>query len=327
MKTIFGKSRGTLAGVSILLAISLAQCGCTSGENGADRRTPAGDLGRSDLVAAGGPVRVVATYSILGDWVRTVGGDRIELTVLVGPEGDAHTYEPTPRDSVSLAEADVIFENGLGFEVWLDRLFEASGSKAKRVVVTERIEPRELAVSASRTEIDPHVWHLPENAMVMVEAVTSALERADPDGMSGYRDRHAAYVGQLQELDAWISRQTASIPEDRRKLVTTHDTFGYLADRYGFEVLSVLGSVSSESSDPSARQVAEIIDRIRELKIPAVFAENILNPRLTRTIAAGAGVQIVPTLYTDALGPADSPGGDYLGMMRFNVKTIAEALR
>jgi ABC-type Zn uptake system ZnuABC Zn-binding protein ZnuA len=128
-------------------------------------------------------------------------------------------------------------------------------------------------------------------------------------------------------LDAWITLQAASIPAQRRKLVTTHDTFGYLADRYDFEVFSVLGFVSSDSSDPSAGQVAEIIDRIRTLKIPAVFAENILNPRLTLKIAEEAGVTIVPTLYTDALGPAGSPGQDYLGLMRFNVKTIVEALR
>lgn len=273
------------------------------------------------------PIRVVATYSILGDWVQTIGGDEIELTVLVGAEGDAHTYEPTPRDSVALAEADILFENGMGFEVWLERLFQASNSAARRVIVTEKIEPRQLVVSESRTEIDPHVWHLPENAKLMVEAIALALEKADPAHAAKYRDRQRSYVGQLNDLDAWITRQAASIPAERRKLVTTHDTFGYLADRYNFEVLSVLGSVSSESSDPSAGQVAEIIERIRTLKIPAIFAENILNPKLTLQIANEAGVKIVPTLYTDALGPAGSPGQDYLGLMRFNVKTIVEALR
>ena len=262
-----------------------------------------------------------------GDWVRSIGGDEIELTVLVGAEGDAHTYEPTPRDSVALAEANILFENGMGFEVWLERLFQASNSTARRVVVTESIKPRELVVSESRTEIDPHVWHLPENAKLMVEAIALALEKVDPAHAAKYRDRQRTYVGQLNELDAWITQQAASIPAQRRKLVTTHDTFGYLADRYDFEVLSVLGSVSSESSDPSAGQVAEIIDRIRTLKIPAIFAENILNPKLTLKIAEEAGVKIVPTLYTDALGPADSPGQDYLGLMRFNVKTIVEALR
>jgi len=283
--------------------------------------------GQASGQAFGRPIRVVATYSILGDWVQTIGGDAIALTVLVGPEGDAHTYEPTPRDSVALAQADVLFENGLGFEVWLDRLFQASNSAARRAVVTESIQPRELFVSDSRIEIDPHVWHLPENAIRMVEAIASTLEQVDPDRSGEYRQRQNAYVAELKELDAWISQQTASIPKGRRKLVTTHDTFGYLADRYDFEVLSVLGSVSSETSDPSAGQVAEIIDRIRTLKIPAIFSENILNPKLTLMIAKEAGVTIVPTLYTDALGPADSPGSNYLGLMRFNIGSIVEALR
>ncbi len=317
--------------IGLLSGYLLAAIICISGCSRSDRElaVPSSALSESAREQGSGnrPIRVVATYSILGDWVRSIGGDEIELTVLVGAEGDAHTYEPTPRDSVALAEADILFENGMGFEVWLERLFQASNSPARRVVVTESIKPRELVVSESRTEIDPHVWHLPENAKLMVEAIALALEKADPAHAAKYRDRQLSYVGKLNELDAWITQQAASIPAQRRKLVTTHDTFGYLADRYDFEVLSVLGSVSSESSDPSAGQVAEIIDRIRTLKIPAIFAENILNPKLTLKIAEEAGVKIVPTLYTDALGPAGSPGQDYLGLMRFNVKTIIEALR
>lgn len=315
----------------ILLAAIFCASGCSqpaaerSGDQPSDSDSDSDSAREQD--SGKRPIRVVATYSILGDWVQTIGGDEIELTVLVGPEGDAHTFEPTPRDSVALAAADILFENGLGFEVWLDRLFQASNSEARRVVVTESIKPRELVVSDSRTEIDPHVWHLPENAIVMVQSITTALEQADPTHSDQYRDRQESYNDKLQELDLWISKETATIADDRRKLVTTHDTFGYLADRYGFEVLSVLGSVSSDSSDPSAGQVAEIIDRIRVLKIPAIFAENIINPKLTLKIAEESGVNIVPTLYTDALGPVDSPGHDYLGLMRFNVKSIVEALR
>jgi zinc/manganese transport system substrate-binding protein len=323
-----GYSRKTFA---LLCGNLLAALIFTSGCAPTDREPADKTLGKKEpareQATDNRPIRVVATYSILGDWVQTIGGDEIELTVLVGAEGDAHTYEPTPRDSVALAEADILFENGMGFEVWLERLFQASNSAARRVVVSESIKPRELVVSESRTEIDPHVWHLPENAKLMVEAIALALEKADPAHAAKYRDRQRSYVGQLNELDAWITQQAASIPAQRRKLVTTHDTFGYLADRYDFEVLSVLGSVSSESSDPSAGQVAEIIERIRTLKIPAIFAENILNPKLTLKIAEEAGVKIVPTLYTDALGPAGSPGQDYLGLMRFNVKTIVEALQ
>ena len=161
----------------------------------------------------------------------------------------------------------------------------------------------------------------------MVDAISAALQHADPANADKYRERQKSYSDKLKELDAWIAQQTATIPADRRKLVTTHDTFGYLADQYGFEVLSVLGSVSSESADPSASQVAMIIERIQALEIPAIFAENILNPKLTQRVAEEAGVKIVPTLYTDALGPAESPGSTYLGLVRYNVMTIVEALR
>lgn len=310
---------------SCLLMMGLVLSGCSG-------RIPKTDIGRETSTASrdsetATPLRVVATYSILGDWVRRIGGENIELTVLVGPEGDAHTYEPTPEDSVALAKADVVFENGLGFEVWLERLYEASESKGKRIVVTDSIKPRQVVISDSQTETDPHVWHLPANAILMANSIASALEAADPSHASQYRSREQSYVKELNELDAWITEQITSIPNDRRKLVTTHDTFGYLADKYGLEVLSVLGSVSSDSSDPSAGQVAEIINRIRTLQIPAIFAENILNPKLTNRVAEEAGVKVVPTLYTDALGPEGSAGQDYLSMMRFNITTMVEALR
>jgi zinc/manganese transport system substrate-binding protein len=328
---ILKKSIGYL--VLCLFLGTLTSSGCSRENREADSNSSVGTFSATgaseseNKTANHRPIRVVATYSILGDLVRNIGGERIDLTVLVGPEGDAHTYEPTPQDSRALANADIVFENGLGFEVWLEPLVQASQSKARRVVVTEFIKPRDLAVSNDRTEIDPHVWHLPENAMLMSQSITEAFEQADPDHAQNYKQRTDAYLKELKVLNDWIATQTASLPKERRKLVTTHDTFGYFADRYGFEVLSVLGSVSSESSDPSAGQVAEMIQRVRSLEVPAIFAENILNPELTNQIAKEAGVNVVPTLYTDALGLPDSPGKDYLSMMRFNVRTIVEALR
>lgn len=310
---------------SCLLMMGLVLSGCSGRSSKTDIGHETSTASRDSGTAK--PLRVVATYSILGDWVRRIGGENIELTVLVGPEGDAHTYEPTPEDSVALSKADVVFENGLGFEVWLERLYEASESKGKRTVVTESIKPRQVVVSESQTETDPHVWHLPANAILMANSIVSALETADPSNAPQYRSRGQSYIKELNELDAWITEQINSIPNDRRKLVTTHDTFGYLADKYGLEVLSVLGSVSSDSSDPSAGQVAEIINRIRNLQIPAIFAENILNPKLTNRVAEEAGVKVVPTLYTDALGPEGSAGQDYLSMMRFNITTMVEALK
>jgi zinc/manganese transport system substrate-binding protein len=267
--------------------------------------------------------RVVATYSILGDWVRQVGGERVQLTVLVGPGADAHTYEPTPRDVVAIAESEIVFENGLGFETWLDKLVASSGSNARRCVVGRVVQPRAIAAN----EIDPHVWQSPGNAVLMVEAIAEELASADPAHADQYRRRADEYVRSLESLEAEVREQARTLPPERRKLATTHDTFGYFADEYGFEVLSVLGSVTSEAADPSAGEVAATIARIRELRVPAIFSENILNPRLTEQIAREAGVKLVPSLYTDALGPADSPGADYLGMVRFNVRTIVEALR
>ncbi len=273
-----------------------------------------------------GRLAVVATYSILGEWVQEVGGPRVKVVTLVGPGGDAHTYQPVPQDSVSLKRASVVFENGLDFEGWLDKLFESSGSAARRVAVTQGIDAQRIVTLGEIEELDPHVWHDPILAISMVQAIADALAETDPANADEYRTRADDYIGELRRLDAWIREQTVRVPESRRVLVTTHDTFGYFADRYGFEVLSVMGSVSSEAADPSAAEVAAVVQQIRARQVPAVFAENILSPRLTEQIAREAGVQLVGTLYTDALGAADSPGASYLSMMRFNVQTIVEAM-
>lgn len=270
---------------------------------------------------------VVATYSILGDWVQQVGGSRVQVMTLVGPGGDAHTYQPVPQDSVSLGRVAIVFENGLGFETWMDRLFESSGSSAQRVVVSRSIVPRPIGTLGNIEEQDPHVWHDPVRAIAMVQVIADSLATADPANAEFYEARADGYLEQLRRLDAWIAEQTARVPEARRILVTTHDTFGYFAERYGFEILSVMGSVSSEVADPSAAEMAAVVRQIRSRNVPAVFAENILSPRLTEQIAREADVTLVATLYTDALGPADSPGANYLSMMRFNVQAIVEALQ
>jgi ABC-type Zn uptake system ZnuABC Zn-binding protein ZnuA len=269
----------------------------------------------------------VATYSLLGDWLRQIVATDAEVIVLVGPGGDAHTYEPTPQDAVQLARATALFENGLHFETWLDRLYESSQSPAARVVVTRRITPRNIAPPAASPELDPHVWHDPRLVKEMVREMTVALERLEPTRGDVYRRRAERYLKELDALDAWIASAVADIPTERRKLVTTHDTFGYFADRYGFAVSSVLGSLSSDVSDPSAADLAELVERIRREQVPAVFGENILNPALTEQVAREAGVTVVRTLYTDALGPDGSDGDTYLRMMRANVSAMVEALR
>jgi zinc/manganese transport system substrate-binding protein len=289
------------------------------------------------------PLQVVASFSILGDLVENVGGDAVAVTTLIGPGVDAHTYDPAPADLVVLAEADVIFENGLGFEPWLDGFYESTQPPGTRVVVTEGITPREAGEEANEHEgeehleeddahehgqFDPHVWHDVASVIVMVGNIRDALAAADPARAELYQANAAAYIAELEALDASIREQVATLPEERRKLVTSHDTFGYFADAYGFEVLgTALGSLSTEAGDPSARDIATLITQIAEAGVPAIFAENVANPDLMESIAAEAGVVLAPPLYTDALGPPGSPGETYIGMMQSNVTTIVDALR
>ncbi|MCU0496798.1 MAG: zinc ABC transporter substrate-binding protein [Anaerolineae bacterium] len=499
----------------------------------------------SIVVAQPEPLRVVATYSILGDIVQNIAGDQIELTVLVGPDGDSHVYEPTPQDAIVLSEADLIFENGLEFETWLDDLYEASGSTATRIVVSEGIEPlafeeheeheehehegdhdhmeapttleawqgefmsassfgvdalqpgweaviattpelttedlntywqmtnvtsfdtfsvngdrvtfghsdgdltctyafvethpipqvegetwsifdtteatcldagyqylllnpihaaeegsiphfhmsygsgdletlieengvffpslypvgttaadiilvyeanarplgiyvagvvgREIAITDEEMammseeedhdhdhehgEFDPHIWHDPNNGIVMTENIRDALIELDPTNAAEYETNAEAYIAELTALDEYIRSQVTLIPEANRILVTSHDTFGYFAEEYGFEVLNVLGSISTEAADPGAGEIAELAVEIEESGIPAIFAENITNPDLIEQVADEAGVQVAPALYTDALGQLGTPGESYISMLRYNIDTITEALR
>jgi zinc/manganese transport system substrate-binding protein len=251
-----------------------------------------------------GRLAVVATYSILGEWVQEVGGQRVKLVTLVGRGGDAHTYQPVPQDSVSLKRASVVFENGLDFEGWVDKLFESSGSTAHRVAVTRGIDAQRIVTLGEIEELDPHVWHDPILAISMVQAIADALAETDPANADEYRARADDYIGELRRLDAWIREQTIRVPESRRVLVTTHDTFGYFADRYGFEVLSVMGSVSSEAADPSAAEVAAVVQQIRARQVPAVFAENILSPRLSESFDAAIYLQDGRIEQTDLLAVA-----------------------
>ena len=297
-----------------MLALILAGCGAGGGESG------------------DGPVEVVATYSILGDLIENVGGGGVELTTLVGPNGDAHTFEPAPSDNAELAEADVVFENGLGFEPWLDDLYGSSGSGARRVVVTRDVEIRPVADQAhaeehGASETDPHVWHDVNNAVVMVEEIRDALSEADPKNAEAYEKNAEKYVSELEALDADVRRRVESIPEENRVLFTSHDTFGYFAARYGFEVDTALASVSTETGDPAAGETADLVEEVEASGVPAIFGENISDPGVMEGIAAEAGVELAPALYTDALGVPGSEGDTYVRMVRYNVSTMSEALR
>ncbi len=274
------------------------------------------------LAGAETPRRVVASFSILGDLVREIGGDRVSLTTLVGPGGDAHVYEPTPADARGVGEAAVLIVNGLGFEGWIERLVEASGFAGRKVIAAARVEPRQA--EAGHGDLDPHAWQDPSNVALYVAQIRDGLIAADPAGASDYRARAERYLAELRALDTELRETLGKIPPPRRKVVTSHDAFGYFAAAYGIQFLAPMG-VSTEA-EASAADVAALIRQIRAQAIPAVFVENISDPRLLEQIQRETGARLGGTLYSDALSPADGPAGTYLAMMRHNAATLAAAL-
>ncbi len=280
------------------------------------------------------PVKVVASFSILGDIVKNVGGDKIDLSVLVGPDSDAHTFEPTPEENIILSQASIVFENGLHFEHWMNDLYESSGSKAKRVVVTEGVEPissaahEDIDEQGSLEDIDPHVWHDISNVMVMTERVRDGLMAVDPVNAQYYKENAEIYLARLGELNHWIIDTLKDLNDDQRQLVTSHDSLGYFAKRYGFKVIgTVIPSATTEAEDPSAADLARLIDQIKSTRVKAVFAENIHNKKTIETLSRDAGVQLAPGLYTDALGEPGTAGESYVKMMEHNVRIFAEYLK
>ncbi|MGB6175110.1 MAG: metal ABC transporter substrate-binding protein [Methylocella sp.] len=266
---------------------------------------------------------VVATFSILADFARNVGGERIEVTALVGPNGDTHVYQPKPADAKELVAARLILVNGLGLEGWIDRLIKASGARAPVIVATKGIKPQQMR-EEGRVELDPHAWQSIADAKIYVANISDALIAADPEGEAVYRANAANYLGKLDALDAEVKREIAKIPPGRRQIITTHDAFGYFGAAYGFRFIAPEG-VSTET-EASARDVAKIIRQIKAEKIPAVFLENVTDPRLVRSIAAESGAKVGGTLYSDALSPANGPASTYIDMMRNNIRELSAAL-
>jgi zinc/manganese transport system substrate-binding protein len=270
-------------------------------------------------------VIVVATFSILGDLVKNVGGDRVEVSTLVGPNGDVHVYLPTPGDARKLAAAKVVFVNGLGLEGWVTRLISASGTKASIVIASEGIKPRKMKDEHDTGDVpDAHAWQSVANAKIYVANIRDGLIALDPAGKASYDANATAYLGKLDELEKQVEVATAKIPADRRKIITTHDAFGYFSDAYGMTFIAPEGV--STDAEPSAKDLAKIITRIKMQKIPAVFMENITDPRLMKEIARETGAKIGGTLYSDALSPPDGPAATYIEMMRSNVRELTSAL-
>lgn len=279
----------------------------------------------STIAPSTGKLKAIATFSVIADLAQNIGGDRVDIATLVGAGGDAHDFEPTPSDAAKIADAAVIFENGLGFESWLSALYASSGSRALRVVASANVATR---AAGDHSDIDPHIWQDPRLTKQMVLNIRDGLAKADAANAIYYTGNADAYLAKLDALDADIVKTVNELPPEQRKLVTSHDALGYFAARYGFTVVGeVIASVSTEAGEPSAQDLVKLVDGIKQQGVKAIFVESITNPALVERVAQEAGVQVGPPLYTDALGPAGSNGATYLDAMRYNARTIVEALR
>jgi zinc/manganese transport system substrate-binding protein len=265
------------------------------------------------------PVRVVASFSILGDFVKNVAGDRVDVTTLVGPDSDVHVYVPPPADARKIAGAKLIVINGLGLEGWLPRLLQLSGEKTPIVTATNGIAPLRLGLAA-----DPHAWQSVANAKKYAANIRDGLIAVSPADAELFGKNADAYLAKLDALDSEVRKAVAQIPQGKRKVISTHDAFGYFASAYGVQFIAPLG-VSTET-EASAKDIARIIEQIRAEKIPAVFLEKMSDPRLIRRISAETGARIGGTLYSDSLTGEKGDAPTYIDMVRHNIKALTSAL-
>jgi len=264
-------------------------------------------------------INVVASFSILADFARNAGGERVRVTSLVGPNGDVHVYTPTPADARTIADARLVVVNGLGLEGWLPRLLQSAGGRAPIVTASRGVAPLKFG-----SETDPHAWQSVVNAKIYIANIRNALVEVDPAGADDYRKNADAYLVELDALDAEVRAAIAKIPPARRKLISTHDAFGYFAKAYGFETIAPLGA--STEAEPGARDIAGIITRIKASGVSAVFPEKISDERLIRRISAETGASIGGTLYTDSLTDEKGNAPTYIALVRHNIRTLTRAL-
>lgn len=283
-------------------------------------------------------LKVVTSFSILGDMTREVAGGLADVQTLVGPDGDGHSFEPGPADAKALADADVLILNGLGFEPWMIRLAAAAHSKAKYVTASYGINPRRMAQEEKPADegydedgyprpvrnFDPHAWQNLQNGMIYVQNIADGLAAADPGNALTYQANAETYIRELKTLETWVKKEIARVPREKRKVITTHDAFGYLGDAYGIEFLAPVGI--GNAAEPGAGSLAALVDQIRKEKIEALFIENMSDPRLMETIARETGAKPGGELYSDALSPASGPAPTYAGMFRHNVSVLVSAM-
>lgn len=299
--------------------------------------------------AATQPLNVVASFSILADIAKNVGQENIAISTLVGPNSDAHTYEPKPNDAVAITKADVVLVNGLGFEGFMTRMLKNSDSKAAIVTVSEGIERLKAEededahadgqdahdhdhdhnhdhdhAGHQHGEWDPHAWNAVPNAIIYTQNIATAFCQADKAHCTSYQKNAQAYIKQLNQLEETIQSTIKSIPENRRTLITSHDAFNYFAHHYGMTFLAPVGL--STDAEASAADVAHLIEQIKKDKASALFVENISNPRLIEQISAETGVKIGGELYSDALSEPDGVANSYITLMQHNIATIQAAI-
>ncbi|MHC8398167.1 metal ABC transporter substrate-binding protein [Pseudomonas sp. MDT1-17] len=274
-------------------------------------------------LSAAEKLQVVTSFSILADMTHQVGGEHIQITNMVGPDADAHTYEPTPDDAKALLKAKLIIKNGLGFEPWLDRLVTSTETQAPVINATLGVIPRSLDEDGE-TVPDPHAWHNLANAELYISNITKALIAADPTHKADYERNSQVYLKQIYALLAEAKAKLGPLPPGNRKIVTSHDAFGYLGQAYGIDFMAPQGL--STEREPSAAEVAALITQIRQAKVEAVFMENIKDARLLKQIADESGAHIGGTLYSDALA-ATGPASTFVGLFEYNLNTLYDALR
>jgi ABC-type Zn uptake system ZnuABC Zn-binding protein ZnuA len=298
----------SVCGISLaLLVAALGLAACGSGSQVESRAT----------------VKVLATTTQIQDFVRNVGGDRITVIPVLGPDEDPHEYQPTAADARNVAEASLILANGIGLEPWFDRLAQNARSGVPVVKVGEQSG---IAVKTDEAEQDPHVWFDPTNAQRMVLTIRDTLATADPAGKDVYTGNAASYNAKLDKLDADINGMWAAVPQRQRRLVTSHEGFGYYVGRYGlFFVGSILRSLNTEA-EPSARELQQLVQDVRAQGVRAIFTESSINPRLAQQISEQTGVRVSSSLYSDSLGKPGSEGDTYIKMMLFNTQTMIDGM-
>ncbi len=273
--------------------------------------------------AAAAPINAVASFSILGDMVQQVGGDRVTVTTIVGPNADTHVYEPKPSDAASVAHADIFFINGLGFEGWMERFVEATGYKGPLIVASNGVISHTM-MDDGETVTDPHAWQSLQNGILYIENIEKGLCAIDAAGCVVYATNAKAYQAQLLALDAEVKTEIAAVPEAKRKVITTHDAFGYFGEAYGVTFLAAEGI--STDAEPSARDVAKLITQIKAEGVSALFIENMSDGRLIEQIAEETGVRMGGELYADALSEPGQNAPHYLDMFKYNASLLIPAL-